>query len=150
MLAADAKKETAPTLPPPLGIARPVICVSRLDPTLRVVIATLPAARISFPAMRPLLPLTLPLIVLSAFAADSSPTVSIEDYEPKSTLRVPEHKLTRAKFPFIDVHNHQRDVSPAKLDQLIKDMDSLNMRILINSPVNYSENLMPAVKQSGD
>jgi predicted TIM-barrel fold metal-dependent hydrolase len=86
--------------------------------------------------MRPLFPLTLPLIVLSAFAADSSPTVSIEDYEPKSTLRVPEHKLTRAKFPFIDVHNHQRDVSPAKLDQLIKDMDSLNMRILINSPVN--------------
>ena len=75
------------------------------------------------------------LIALSFVAVASAQTISIEDYDPKSTLRVPEHTVTRAQFPFIDVHNHQRDVSPGKLDQLIRDMDSLNMRILINSPV---------------
>lgn len=80
---------------------------------------------------RRLLP-TLPFLAVVALSAQ---TVSIEEYEPKSTLRVPEHTLTRAKFPFIDVHNHQRNVSAGKLDELIADMDSLNMRILINSPV---------------
>lgn len=65
----------------------------------------------------------------------SAQTISIEEFEPKSTLRVPAHPLTRAKFPFIDVHTHHRDVSPATLDQLLRDMDTLNMRIMINSPV---------------
>ena len=73
------------------------------------------------------------LCLVSVAAAQS---ISIEEFEPKSTLRVPEHKPTRAKFPFIDVHNHQRDVTPDRLKQLIDDMDSLNMGILINSPVN--------------
>ncbi len=81
--------------------------------------------------MRPYLVLAL---VSAAVAAAQS--ISIEEFEPKSTLRVPEHHLTRAKFPFIDVHNHQRDVAPGRLDKLIQDMDSLNMRILINSPVS--------------
>jgi predicted TIM-barrel fold metal-dependent hydrolase len=75
------------------------------------------------------------LIAFSFATVVAAQTISIEEFEPKSTLRVPEHKLTRAKFPFIDVHNHQRDVSPGKLDQLVRDMDGLNMRILINSPV---------------
>lgn len=76
----------------------------------------------------------LPLLCLVSVAAAQS--ISIEEFEPKSTLRVPEHKPTRAKFPFIDVHNHQRDVTPDRLKRLIEDMDSLNMGILINSPVN--------------
>ena len=75
------------------------------------------------------------LVALLPVAAVGAQTISIEEFEPKSTLRVSEHPLTRARFPFIDVHNHQRDVSPARLRQLIEDMDSLNMRILINSPV---------------
>jgi len=81
-------------------------------------------------SLRSLLALSC-LVVLTA----SAQTVSIEEFEPKSTLRVPEHTLTRAKFPFIDVHNHQRDVTPGRLAQLVRDMDSLNMRALINSPV---------------
>ena len=85
-------------------------------------------------AMRRFLLATLPLLAAAVLAP--AQTMSIEEFEPKSTLRGPEHKPTRAKFPFIDVHNHQRDVSPAKLTQLIKDMDSLNMGLLINSPVS--------------
>lgn len=84
------------------------------------------------------LPATL-LLTAASLVPATAQTISIEDYEPKSTLRVPEHKLTRAKFPFIDVHNHQRDVTPDRLTQLIKDMDGLNMRILINSPVSNGQ-----------
>ncbi|MCC7153723.1 MAG: amidohydrolase [Bryobacterales bacterium] len=70
-------------------------------------------------------------LLCAAMAA--AQTMSIEEFEPKSTLVVPQHRLTRAKYPFIDVHNHQRDVSKARLDALVRDMDSLNMRALVNS-----------------
>lgn len=60
-------------------------------------------------------------------------TMSIEEYEPRSTLIVPEHPLTRAKYPFIDVHSHQNSLMPPeRLDQLVRDMDSLNMRVMVN------------------
>ena len=59
--------------------------------------------------------------------------MSIEEYEPKSTLVVPEHRFTHAKFPFIDVHNHQdRGQSAADAAKLVADMDSLNMRVMVN------------------
>jgi hypothetical protein len=32
--------------------------------------------------------------------------MDFEEYDPPSSLKVEEHKLTRAKFPFIDIHNH--------------------------------------------
>ena len=60
-------------------------------------------------------------------------TLSFEEYEPKSTLVVPEHHPLRAKFPFIDVHNHQdRDQSAEQVAQMVREMDSLNMRVMVN------------------
>jgi hypothetical protein len=47
-------------------------------------------------------------IALSALNAFAQEAMSFEDYDPKSTLVVPEHPRTKAKYPFIDVHNHQR------------------------------------------
>jgi hypothetical protein len=45
--------------------------------------------------------------------------MSVEEYEPKSTLKVPQYLLTRAKYPFIDVHTHYDALMPQdKLDQL--------------------------------
>ncbi len=35
-------------------------------------------------------------------------SMSIEEYDPKSTLVVPQHPVSRAKYPFIDVHNRQQ------------------------------------------
>lgn len=58
--------------------------------------------------------------------------LGFEEYDPVSTLKVPEHKLTRAKYPFIDVHNHQWDMDKANLGGLLAQMDSLNMGIMIN------------------
>jgi len=58
--------------------------------------------------------------------------MDFESYNPPSTLVVPEHKVTRAKYPFIDVHNHQFDMPEKDLGILIKDMDRLNMQVLVN------------------
>jgi len=58
--------------------------------------------------------------------------MDVEEYEPVSTLKVPEHKLTRAKFPFIDVHNHQWVMPVQNLDKLVREMDSLNMGVMVN------------------
>jgi hypothetical protein len=33
-------------------------------------------------------------------------TPTIDEYQPKSTLVTKEHKIDRAKFPFIDIHSH--------------------------------------------
>ena len=58
--------------------------------------------------------------------------MDVEEYEPVSMLKVPEHLLTRAKFPFIDVHNHQFTMPVQNLDDLVKDMDELNMAVMVN------------------
>src|SRR5688572_12612103 len=58
--------------------------------------------------------------------------MDVEEYEPVSTLKVPEHKLTRSKFPFIDVHNHQWIMPIQNLDKLVIEMDSLNMGVMVN------------------
>jgi uncharacterized protein len=64
---------------------------------------------------------------------DNNGKITFEEYNPKSTLVVPEHPLRRAKFPFIDVHNHQFEMrKPEKLRELTQQMDSLNMKILVN------------------
>jgi predicted TIM-barrel fold metal-dependent hydrolase len=64
------------------------------------------------------------------------PAPTIEEYEPRAMLVVPKREVKRAKYPFIDIHTHQRDAS--KLDGLLRDMDSLNMRIMVSSPVSGS------------
>lgn len=58
--------------------------------------------------------------------------MEFEDYDPPSTLVVPEHKLTKAKFPFIDVHNHQWNMGAQDLASLSKEMDKLNMAVMVN------------------
>jgi uncharacterized protein len=58
--------------------------------------------------------------------------MDFEDYDPPSTLVVPEHKLTKAKFPFIDVHNHQFGMPTQDLNALLAEMDKLNMVVMVN------------------
>jgi len=59
--------------------------------------------------------------------------MDFNEYEPKSTLVVPEHPRTRAKFPFIDVHNHQnRGMSEAAAQKLVADMDRIGMVTMVN------------------
>ncbi len=58
--------------------------------------------------------------------------MDIEEYSPKSTLVVKETPLTRSKYPFVDVHNHQFDMPLKNLSKLVAEMDSLNMAFMIN------------------
>jgi len=58
--------------------------------------------------------------------------MDVENYEPISTLHVPETVVRRAKFPFIDVHNHQWAMPIQNLDKLVVEMDSLNMAVMVN------------------
>ncbi|NNF26413.1 MAG: amidohydrolase family protein [Gemmatimonadetes bacterium] len=60
--------------------------------------------------------------------------VTIEDYEPRNTLVVPENPITRAKFPFIDVHGHQNGTRMTQEDvtRLVQEMDELNMAVMVN------------------
>jgi predicted TIM-barrel fold metal-dependent hydrolase len=58
--------------------------------------------------------------------------MDFESYDPVSTLVVPEHHPMRAKFPFIDVHNHQWGMSQGRLRELATDMDKMNMAVMVN------------------
>lgn len=83
------------------------------------------------------MPLKFPILVFLCFAVFSSvaqekTTMSFEDYDPPSTLVVPEHSVTRAKFPFIDVHNHQWSMTQSDLERLVVAMDKLNMVVMVN------------------
>ena len=97
--------------------------------------------------------LILPLL-LTASLAYAQPKVStpdgpvdFEEYEPVSTLKVAEHKLTRAKYPFIDVHNHQYEMDRADLNSLIAQMDALNMGLMVNlSGRGFSSNTAESTK----
>lgn len=60
------------------------------------------------------------------------PSMDFEKYDPVSTLVVPAHIVTRAKYPFIDVHNHQWNLSEQSIPGVVKDMDKLNMAVMVN------------------
>ncbi len=49
-------------------------------------------------------------------------------------------KVIKAKFPFIDVHNHQWDMPTQNLSELLLKMDTLNMQVMVNlSGRSYKE-----------
>lgn len=75
--------------------------------------------------------LTLGCLLLSLVACTQA-RMDFEKYEPVSTLKVPEHPKTQSKYPFIDVHNHQFEMANQDLSTLIKDMDKLNMKVMVN------------------
>ena len=88
--------------------------------------------------MRPLKLLLLSLTLTTAYNACAREPSSItqplgfEEYDTISTLKVEEHVLRKAKFPFIDVHNHQYQMPTQDLKALVATMDSLNMGIMVN------------------
>src|SRR5579864_6023487 len=74
-----------------------------------------------------------------------SQTPTIEEYQPKSTLVTKEHKVDRAKFPFIDIHSHHWNPTPEHVDQLVREMDTINLRVLVNLSGGTGEELRKTV-----
>jgi uncharacterized protein len=92
--------------------------------------------------------LFLALILISqyAFTQNEKGKIDFETYNPPSSLVVPEHVLAKAKFPFIDVHNHQNNMPTQNLGNLLAEMDKLNMKVMVNLSGRSGEYLASAVK----
>jgi uncharacterized protein len=88
---------------------------------------------------------SLLLVLAAALAAWSAAIVaqdlSVREYKPKSTLVVPAHPVPRAKYPVIDVHSHHPRLTPAAYAQAVRDMDALNLRVLVNLSGGSGEGL---------
>jgi predicted TIM-barrel fold metal-dependent hydrolase len=86
--------------------------------------------------MRPLTAAVLALSVLAAFVGaqqGAAPPLDIREYKPKSTLVVAEHLVPKARFPLVDVHSHHPGVpTRARLAELAREMDGMNLRVLVN------------------
>ncbi len=72
--------------------------------------------------------------------------MEFEKYEPVSTLVVPENKVAKAKFPFIDVHNHQFEMPTMDLGGLTREMDKLNMAVMINLSGQSGDRIQQSVR----
>jgi len=82
-------------------------------------------------------------------AQEQTETMTVEEYEPKSTLVVPGNPVTHAKYPFVDVHNHQwrgATMSDEQLAELVAEMDKLNMAVMVNLSGGSGDNLAAMVE----
>jgi len=66
--------------------------------------------------------------------APEFPAPSIVDYRPRSTLKVAEHPIPKAKYPAVDYHAHVGNEflgSASQLEALGAYMDSLNLGVMV-------------------
>lgn len=78
-------------------------------------------------------------------AAQTKEKMDFEKYNPPSTLVVPGKPVAKAKFPFIDVHNHQNRMTDMDLKTLITEMDKLNMGLMVNLSGRSGESITKSV-----
>src|SRR3954447_23511026 len=80
------------------------------------------------------------------------PPPNIREYKPRSTLVVPQHPVPRAKFPVVDIHSHHpTPISPQDYEKVVKSMDALNIRVIINLSGGWGDQLrqgLAAIKNS--
>src|ERR1043165_9911594 len=82
-----------------------------------------------------------------ATGAQPQGKLALEDYEPKSMLHVPAHKVERARFPAIDFHTHlswsggfgeaEHPHFNAKTSDVLPVMDRKNVRAMVNLTGGY-------------
>ena len=94
--------------------------------------------------------LALSIIALISVTSDvraqsQSQSMTFEEYDPKSTLVVPDHKVPRSKFPVIDIHSHHTNLTPDYVDSRVKEMDSINLRVIVNLSGGTGERLKQTV-----
>ena len=89
--------------------------------------------------------LTALLLPLSAQAQE----MQWEDYEPISRLVVPRNPVTKAKYPFVDVHAHQfriAGMSEEAIGKLVEEMDKMNMGVMVNLSGGSGEGLVAKIR----
>ncbi len=88
-------------------------------------------------------PFLLQFIVITGCTQN---VMDFEKYDPPSTLVVPQHIITKAKFPFIDVHNHQYRMNTQNLNELTGPMDKMNMVVMVNLSGTGGDKLKESIK----
>jgi len=83
----------------------------------------------------------LTLTLLAFLMQGHSQEMSFEEYNPKSTLVVPENIVEKARFPFIDIHSHHFQMATQDLSELISSMDNMNMAVMVNLSGGSGEGL---------
>ncbi len=88
------------------------------------------------------LSLAMLVIVAAGVVAEEPPLdgregrqLLLENFRPRSMLKVNEHLLTKAKFPVVDVHSHlfvRLRHSPEQLDAFVKVMDRNNVAVCVS------------------
>lgn len=91
------------------------------------------------------------IALLGSAALCGAQPISTADYNPKTSLVVPQNPRTRAKFAFVDVHNHQRfPMTPELFQKLLAGMDALNLRVMVNLSGGFGDRLKAAVAFARD
>ena len=68
----------------------------------------------------------------------------LENFRPRPALKVPEHRLVKAKFPVVDVHSHFRiklKGGEKELDAFVKTMDENNIALCVSLDGQLGEKL---------
>jgi peptidoglycan/xylan/chitin deacetylase (PgdA/CDA1 family) len=97
---------------------------------------------------------TVPMAEVPHEAPPPPPRLSLDEYQPRSTLRVSETHVERARFPAIDVHTHismDGDGGPtvellAPPAELLAVMDRRNVRAMVHVTGGYGEHLAESVR----
>ncbi len=59
--------------------------------------------------------------------AQNPDDIKLKDYRPKSIYKIPISKISKAKYPVIDIHSHAYATSDADLAQWVKTMDKVGV-----------------------
>ena len=109
------------------------------------------ALRSGFPAL-----LAIVLTPLACEAQTRVPTLpppTITEYNPRSTLVVPEHEVPRARFPVVDFHGHPPTLSsPEAIEGVVSAMDALNLQVMVQARPSSGDRLtrqIDAVRAAG-
>jgi len=85
----------------------------------------------AFRSLCSLLPVGL-AAVLVLTASPAAQDLGIRQYKPTSRLVVAQHPVPRAKYPVIDIHSHHWNLNADRWAAVVREMDTLNLRILVN------------------
>ncbi len=84
--------------------------------------------------------------LMASAAAQETPEMGFEEYNPTSTLVVSGKEVPRAKFPFVDIHSHQFRMAEMDLNELVEPMDRMNMAVMVNLSGRSGENLKKMIE----
>jgi predicted TIM-barrel fold metal-dependent hydrolase len=77
------------------------------------------------------------------------PSMTLEEYEPRSMLVTDEHPVRKAKFPFVDIHGHQNlSMDDASLASLVAQMDQMGLRTMNNLSGGWGAGLAAQVRNA--